>query len=87
MPFEPELRAYLERIEREPSAASPVRRIDEHEVRRHLLARLREMDHPGLSTTVEQLFLTWSSQLSSFVRHLEMLPPQLAPLDPQDAMA
>lgn len=87
MPFEPDLRAYLERIEREPTAASPVRQIDEHELRRHLLARLREMDHPRLSTTVEQLFRTWSSQLSSFARHLEILPPQLAPLDPQEAIA
>jgi signal transduction histidine kinase len=82
--FEQDLRLYLEGLEIESSteAVSASRHIDEHDLHRHLLDRLRELENNGTSAViVEQLFHEWPEKLARFARYLETLPGQLAPLD------
>jgi len=82
--FEQDLRLYLEGLEHEsPAEAVPaLRHIDEHDLHRHLLDRLRELENAGTSVfVVEQLFREWPPKLARFARYLETLPSQLAPID------
>ncbi len=87
--FEQDLRVYLERLQGESPAESmlPLRQLDEHELQRHFLARLRELENAGDPDAVKTLFDRWRSNLARFARNLEMLPRQLAPVDRQDAIA
>lgn len=89
MAFEPELRIYLEQIERTaPSRASvSVRRIDEHELHHHLLARLHELSDVRTPQWLERLFTAWSRKVGALARFLETLPRQLAPVDDVAALA
>jgi signal transduction histidine kinase len=81
--FEQDLRLYLEALEREsPAEAVRVsRHIDEHDLHRHLLDRLRELENAGISArVVGQLFHEWPPKLARLARYLETLPTQLAPV-------
>jgi signal transduction histidine kinase len=85
--FEQDLRAYLEGLERESpaEAVSASRRIDEHDLYRHFVDRLRELEGTAGSAVVWQLFHEWPAKLARFARYLETLPIQLAPTDREAA--
>jgi hypothetical protein len=85
--FEQDLRTYLEELDHEASAvaASPLRHIDEHDLHRHLLDRLRELSKVAPSFVVERRFMDWSQELVPLARYLESLPWQLAPVDREGA--
>jgi signal transduction histidine kinase len=86
--FEQDLRAYLESLEDEATGvALPSRRIDEHELHRYLLDRVRVLEGTDPQAVVGALFDEWSRKLASFARYLEALPTQLFPMDRQDAIA
>ena len=87
--FEQDLRVYLERLlgESPAEAVLPLRQIDEQELQRHFLTRLRELENAGDPDAVKTLFDRWRGKLARFARYLEMLPRQLAPVDRQDAIA
>ena len=87
MAFEQDLRAYLEGLERASPSDVPVRQIDEHELHRHLLDRLRTIDGARARVVIKQLFDEWTGKLARFARYLEMLPQQLAPVDREGAIA
>ena len=89
MAFEQDLRAYLEALEREAPAdpALPLRHVDEHELHRHLLARLRELEKVTTPFVVKQRFDDWSKKLPRMARYLETLPKPLAPVDQEGANA
>jgi len=74
---------YLEGLDHEsPAGAVPAsRHIDEHDLHRHLLDRLRELDTAAGPAVVKQLFREWTTKLARFARYLETLPSQLAPID------
>ena len=76
---------YLEALEVESPAGpeSSTRHVDEHELHRHFLARLRELENAGDQDAVKRLFDQWPSRLARFARYLAMLPRHLAPVDRQ----
>jgi hypothetical protein len=84
--FEQDLGAYLEALEREAPAAPalPLRHVDEHELHRHLLARLRELEKVTHPFVVKQRFDDWSKKLPRMARYLETLPKPLAPVDQEE---
>jgi signal transduction histidine kinase len=86
--FEQDLRTYLEGLDHESpaEAVSPPRHIDEHDLHRHFLDRLRELSKVTTPAVVEQRFDDWSKQLARFARFLEVLPRQLAPVDREGAI-
>lgn len=89
MGFEQDLRAYLEGVEREATIreAPAPRQIDEHELHRHFLQRMRELERTDRAWSVRQLFDEWSGRLAGFARYIERLPAQAAPNDRQGAHA
>lgn len=60
--------------------------IDEHELHRHFLEKLRALERAGETITVKRLFDHWPRKLTTFARYLEMLPRQVVPVDHQDAI-
>jgi signal transduction histidine kinase len=83
--FEQDLRAYLEGLEREPPRP-PTPRIDEHELYRHLVERLRALESAGATTVVERLFTEWTNKLPRFARYLETLSGDLDEAEPEEVM-
>lgn len=85
--FEQDLRTYLEGLDHEApaEAVSPSRHIDEHDLHRHLLDRLREQSKVAPPIVVERRFGDWSKELVPFARYIETLPWQLAPVDREGA--
>ena len=84
--FEQDLRAYLEELEGTSSTDAPPRRIDENELHRHLLGRLKILEGAGGTPAIDRLFQEWLSKLPKFARYLELLPRQLAPVDFEGAL-
>ncbi|MEO7730332.1 MAG: HAMP domain-containing sensor histidine kinase [Kofleriaceae bacterium] len=89
MGFEQDLRAYLEQVERIAliKNAPTARQIDEHELHRHFLQRMRTLEASDRSDTVRQLFDEWAPRLERFARYIETLPAQVAPSAPAAAQA
>jgi signal transduction histidine kinase len=85
--FEQDLRAYLEERERGSSGDAPVPHVDEHELYRHLLQRLRELASAGAAARVERLFSEWPNKLAQFARYLEAAAGLRASTDAQERMA
>src|SRR5262245_6966634 len=65
----------------------PSFRIDEHELHRHLLQRLRALESSGATTAGERLFGEWPNKLTGFARYLETILARLGPSESEDAMA
>jgi signal transduction histidine kinase len=82
--FDDSLRVYLELLERlgyTGIPAAPVRQIDEHELHRHLLQRLRDLSTTRAPEVTTVVFEAWSTKLPALARFLEALPSQIAPVD------
>jgi hypothetical protein len=84
--FEQDLRAYLEELERGSHTPAPAHHIDERDLYRHLLDRLRTLEAAGAADRVERLFSEWPNKLAGFARYLEKLGRQLATMKPAEAM-
>lgn len=89
MAFDQEVRDYLEEVDRRlhGQALPHHRQVDVSALRVHFLDRLRELEQSAAPPFIEDLFRTWSPKLARFVRYLEELPSQAAPLDERGAFA
>jgi signal transduction histidine kinase len=86
--FEQNLRVYLESRQRASTGEPRLRHVDEYELYRHLLERLRALEHAGEAKAVQRLFDEWPlTRLATFAQFLEAFPQQLAPTEPQAAVA
>lgn len=86
--FERNLRAYLESRQRASTSEPRLRHIDEYELYRHLLERLRALEHAGEAKAVQRLFDEWPlTRLATFAQFLEAFPQQLAPTEPRASVA
>lgn len=95
VPFESDLRRYLERIDTEAREPVRMRRIDPNALHEHLLRRLRDHEKgtdPEFQSETElkikKLHAEWPpGRLQAFASFLELLPESVAPIDSDNAQA